>query len=243
MKLAPYPEYKDSGVPWLGKIPAHWDCLPCRNLFTEIKEKGHIDEPLLSVTIKQGIIPQAQLLMDSFKKDSSNLDKSKYKLVCPKDIVYNKMRAWQGAIGFSKYRGIVSPAYIVVRLKRADAPEYFHYLLRTPLFTKEAEQWSYGITPDMWSLRPEHFKLIYLCVPGKSEQQHITRFLNDKTVQINKFTRNKQRLIELLKQQKQNVINQAVTRGLDPNVKLKPSGVEWIGDIPAYWEVSALKAF
>src|SRR5690606_14783482 len=129
-----YPEYKESGVSWLGKIPAHWDCLPHRAVFSEVKDQGHIDEPLLSVTIAKGIIPQSKLLANSSKKDSSNLDKSKYKLVCPDDIVYNKMRAWQGAIGVSRYRGIVSPAYIVVRLRRAGNPNYFHYLLRTPLF-------------------------------------------------------------------------------------------------------------
>ena len=241
MKLVPYLEYKDSGVPWLGRIPVHWDCLPCRALFTEIKDQGHIDEPLLSVTIKQGVIPQAELLLNSFKKDSSNLDKLKYKLVRYNDIVYNKMRAWQGAIGVSKYKGIVSPAYVTVRLRNTHDPNYFHYLLRTPLFAKEAERWSYGITPDMWSLRPEHFKLLYLCIPEKEEQTQIARFLDSKTAQIDKFIRNKQRLIELLKEQKQNVINQAVTRGLDPNVKLKPSGVEWLGDIPEHWEVTKLK--
>jgi len=241
MKLVPYPEYKESGVPWLGKIPAHWECLPHRAIFSEVKNQGQIDEPLLSVTIAKGVIPQSQLLANSSKKDSSNLDKSKYKLVCPDDIVYNKMRAWQGAIGISNYRGIVSPAYVVVRLRRAGDPNYFHYLLRTPLFAKEAERWSYGITPDMWSLRPEHFKLIYSCFPLHKEQIQIARFLDWKTSQINKFIRNKRRLIELLKEQKQNIINQAVTRGLDPKVKLKPSGVEWLGDIPEHWEVAPLK--
>lgn len=241
MKLQPYPEYKDSGVPWLGEIPVHWDCLPHRAIFSEVKDQGHIDEHLLSVTITKGIIPQSQLLANSSKKDSSNLDRSKYKLVCPNDIAYNKMRAWQGAIGISKYRGIVSPAYVVVRLRQSDNPNYFHYLLRTPSFAKEAERWSYGITPDMWSLRPEHFKLIYSCLPNNDEQAQIARFLDWKTAHINKFIRNKQRLINLLKEQKQNIINQAVTRGLDPGIKLKPSGVEWIGDIPEHWGIRKLK--
>jgi type I restriction enzyme S subunit len=93
----------------------------------------------------------------------------------------------------------------------------------------------------MWSLRPEHFKLIYSCIPQNEEQTQIARFLNWKTAQINKFIRNKRRLIELLKEQKQNVISQAVSRGLDPKVKFKPSGVEWIGDIPEHWEVRRLK--
>ena len=114
-KLKPYPSYKDSGTPWLGKIPSHWDCLPHRAIFEEIKDQGHINEPLLSVTISKGVIRQSDLLENSSKKDSSNLDKSKYKLVRPGDFAYNKMRCWQGAIGLSRYQGIVSPAYIVVR--------------------------------------------------------------------------------------------------------------------------------
>jgi len=239
--LKPYPEYKESGVPWLGKIPEHWECLPHRAVFSEVKEQNHINEQLLSVTIAKGIIPQSNLLASTSKKDSSNIDKSKYKLVCPKDIAYNKMRAWQGAIGVSKHRGIVSPAYVVVRLRNHHNPNYFHYLFRTPLFIKEAERWSYGITPDMWSLRPEHFKVIYTCLPKDDEQTQIARFLDWKNAQINRFIRNKRRLIEVLKEQKQSIINQAVTRGLDPKVKLKPSGLEWIGDMPEHWEVAPLK--
>ena len=95
----------------------------------------------------EGIIRQKALLTDSSKKDSSKLDKSAYKLVCPRDIAYNKMRAWQGAIGASELRGIISPAYVVMRLREErDLPRYFHHLYRTPHFAKEAERWSYGIT-------------------------------------------------------------------------------------------------
>ena len=237
MKLKPYPEYKNSGAPWLGGIPEHWSCLPNRAIFREIKDQGHVNEPLLSVTIGRGIIRQADLLADSSKRDSSNLDKSKYKLVTPGDIAYNKMRAWQGAIGVSRHRGIVSPAYIVVRTYLSHNPNYFHFLLRTPGFTTEAERWSYGITSDQWSLRPEHFKMIYCCVPSLEEQDIIVRFLRQLDRQIDRFIRNKERLIELLQEQKQAIINRAVTRGIDPDVRLKPSGIEWLGDVPEHWEV------
>ena len=94
--LKPYPKYKDSGVPWLGEVPEHWGVLPGRALFREINDRGHPDEELLSVTISHGVVRQADLLSDSSKKDSSNEDKSAYKLVEPGDIAYNKMRAWQG---------------------------------------------------------------------------------------------------------------------------------------------------
>lgn len=196
---------------------------------------------MLSVTIKKGVILQKTLFVDSSKKDTSNQDKSAYKLVRPGDIVYNKMRAWQGAIGVSEYRGIVSPAYVVQRLSDIGVPGYFHYLLRTPFFAKEAERWSYGITSDMWSLRPEHFKMIYVCLPPYPEQITIVRYLNYVDRRIRRYIRDKQKLIKLLEEQKQALIHRAVTRGLNPNIRLKPSGIDWLGDIPEHWNVLKLK--
>ncbi len=233
--LKPYADMKDSGVPWLGRVPGHWEVLPNRALFAEVKDRDHAEEEMLSVTITKGVIRQKALLGDSSKKDSSNEDKSSYKLVCPGDIAYNKMRAWQGAIGVSEFRGIISPAYVVQRPRRGASPRYFHYLLRTPAFAKEAERWSYGITSDMWSLRPEHFKMIYGCLPSIPEQSAIVRFLDHVDRRIRKYIRAKQKLIALLEEQKQAIIHRAVTRGLDPTVRLKPSGVEWLGDIPEHW--------
>ena len=113
--LKPYAEYKGSGSKWLGRVPEHWAVLPNRALFAEVKDRNHPDEELLSVTIIKGIVRQKTLLADSSKKDSSNQDKAAYKLVQPHDIAYNKMRAWQGAIGASAFRGIISPAYVVMR--------------------------------------------------------------------------------------------------------------------------------
>ena len=240
--LKPYPAMKDSSVPWLGEVPEHWDVLPNRAVFNEVKERHRPDAEMLSVTITKGVIRQHALLEDSSKKDSSNQDKSAYKLVRPGDIAYNKMRAWQGAVGVSEYEGIVSPAYVVQRPREGVAPRYLHYLLRTPAFAKEAERWSYGITSDMWSLRPEHFKMIYSCLPPLPEQAAIVRFLDHADRRIRRYIRAKQKLIKLLEEQKQAIIHRAVTRGLDPNVRLKPSGVEWLGEVPEHWEVAPLKA-
>lgn len=239
--LKPYPAMKDSGVEWLGEVPEHWEVLPNRALFDEIKDRDCPDEQMLSVTIKSGVIRQASLLEDTSKKDSSNIDKSKYKLVQPGDIAYNKMRAWQGAVGASTYRGIISPAYVVQRPRSGGDTRFFHYLLRTPSFAKEAERWSYGITSDMWSLRPEHFKLIYTCLPPLTEQTAIVLFLDYIDRRVRRYIRAKQKLIKLLEEQKQAITHRAVTRGLDPNVRLKPSGVEWLGDVPEHWEVSRVK--
>jgi type I restriction enzyme S subunit len=238
--LKPYPTYKDSGVPWLGDLPEHWSVLPNRSLFAEVRERNHPNEEMLSVTITEGIIRQRILLADSSKTDSSNEDKTSYKLVLPGEIAYNKMRLWQGAVGVSLYRGIVSPAYVVVRLRKSHDPRYFHYLLRTPPFAKEAERWSYGITSDQWSLRPEHFKMIYCSLPPLSEQATIVRFLDYMDHRIRRYIRSKLKLITLLNEQKRAIIHQAVTRGLDPNVRLKPSGIEWLGDVPMLWNEALL---
>jgi len=241
--LKPYAEYKATEKEWFGVVPKHWDVLPNRSLFSEVKDRNHPDEEMLSVTIKRGVVRQKTLLADSSKKDSSNLNKSAYKLVQPADIAYNKMRTWQGAIGVSEFRGIISPAYIVMRLRnKENTPRYFHHLYRTPQFAKEAERWSYGITSDMWSLRPEHFKVIYTPQPSREEQDAIVRFLNWANIRLEKAIRAKRKVIALLNEQKQAISHRAVTRGLDPSVPLKPSGIPWIGEIPQHWETKRLKA-
>ena len=244
--LKPYPARKDSGVEWLGEVPEHWDVLPNRTFFAEVKERGHPAEQMLSVTITKGVIPQRTLLADSSKKDSSNQDKSAYKLVLPSDIAYNKMRAWQGAVGVSDYQGIVSPAYVVERPREGANSRYLHYLLRTPAFAKEAERWSYGITSDMWSLRPEHFKMIYGCLPPPPEQAAIVRYLDHADRRIRRYIHAKQKLVKLLEEQKQALIHQAVTGQIDvrtgrPYPAYKPSGVEWLGDVPEHWAVRRVK--
>ena len=237
----PYPAYKPSDVPWLGDVPQHWEVRPGRSVFTEINERDKAAEQMLSVTIGQGVIRQQSLLQDSAQKDSSRLDKSAYKFVRPGDIVYNKMRAWQGAAGMSRFRGIVSPAYIVQRPRTGANPDYFHRLLRIPAFATEAERWSYGIASDMWSLRPEHFKMIHFPLPPLPEQRAIVRYLDHVDERIQRYVDAKEKLVGVLEEEKQAVVNRAVTRGLDPNVRLKPSGVDWLGDVPEHWEMRRLK--
>jgi type I restriction enzyme S subunit len=116
-------------------------------------------------------------------------------------------------------------------------------LFRTPGFAKEAERWSYGITSDQWSLRSQHFKMIYSCVPPLDEQELIVGFLRNFDRKVRRFICNRRRLIEVLNEQKQSIINQAVTRGLDSDAPLKPSGIDWIGNVPAYWNPVRLGLF
>ena len=213
--LDPNVRLKPSGVEWLGDLPRHWNLAPSRAVFTEINERDHPDEQMLSVTIGRGVIRQRILLQDSSQKDSSRLDKSAYKLVCPGDLAYNKMRAWQGAIGISTLRGIVSPAYIVQRPRNGANALYFHHLLRTPAFAAEAERWSYGIASDMWSLRPEHFKMIYVPLPPLPEQSDIVEYLYKATTNIDDAIALYRIQITLLQEYRTRLIADVVTGKLD----------------------------
>jgi type I restriction enzyme S subunit len=213
--LDPTVPLKPSGIPWLGDIPDHWKSYPARALFTEIKERGLINEMMLSVTIKRGVITQAELLDNSIKKDSSNEDKSKYKLLTLGDIAYNKMRAWQGAFGVSNYRGIISPAYVVIRPNEFAESSYYHHVFRIPAFAKEAESWSYGIASDMWSLRPEHFRLIQLPCPPIIEQAEIANFINTKLQRFDAAIDRLEREINLLREYRTRLVADVVTGQLD----------------------------
>ncbi len=210
-----YPAYKPSGIKWLGEVPAHWEVIPNRAIFSEVEDREHPQEQMLSVTISAGVVRQEELLKDPSKKDGSRIDKTEYKLVEPGDVAYNKMRAWQGAIGVSKYRGIISPAYVVQRPRVGAHPRYLHHLLRTPAFAKEAQRYSYGITSDMWGLRPEHFKMIYGCLPPLPEQTAIARFLDQKIGKIREGVAQAQGEIDLLREYRTKLIADVVTGKLD----------------------------
>jgi type I restriction enzyme S subunit len=238
MNIEPYPVYKDSGVPWLGNFPAHWDLFRNGRLFSQRNETGFGELPILEVSLKTGVRVRD---MDNLKRKQVMADREKYKRTAQGDIAYNMMRMWQGAVGVAPVDGLVSPAYVVVRPFPEVDCRYFSYLFRTAAYMNEVDAYSRGIVKDRNRLYWQDFKRMPSPVPSIEEQRHITRFLHAVGSKTQRFIRNKRRLIELLKEQKQNVINQAVTRGLDPKVKFKPSGVEWIGDIPEHWEVAPLK--
>ena len=238
MKLKPYLEYKDSGVPWLEKIPAHWDRVPMRAITKLRNKRGRPDLPLLSVYREYGVI-RKDSRDDNYNRDGEDL--STYKVVEPGYLVLNKMKTWQGSLGVSSYQGIVSPAYIVCSLLENLNGKYVHYLLRSRDYITAYNQISYGVRVGQWDMRYDDLKQLPFYIPTRKEQDVIVAFLEMRLFQISRFIRNKRRLIELLKEQKQAIINQAVTHDIDPNVRLKPSGVEWLGDIPEHWEVRRLR--
>lgn len=233
MQLRPYPEYKESGCPAVSKIPLQWQVHRCRYLFREVDERSKDGQEIhLSMSQKHGLI-------DSAKIDKWRLQSESYaggKLCKNGDLVLNRLKAHLGVFAQAKQAGVVSPDYTVLRPITDDSPRFFEFLFKSPPFITEFTKSTKGIVKGFWRLYTDNFYSIRSVVPPIEEQRQILRFIDSLTAKINKFIRNKRRLIELLKEQKQHIINQAVTRGLDPNVKLKPSGVEWIGDIPEHWE-------
>ena len=240
MELAPYPEYKKAGVSWIGSIPAHWAEKRAKYFFKEIDERSQTgDEEMLSVSHITGVTPRSQKNVNMFKAES-NVGQKRCQ---PGDVVINTMWAWMSALGVSNHAGIVSPAYGVYRpINNQEYDTYYlDHLLRIAGYRSEYICRSTGIRSSRLRLYPDKFLSMWIICPPWEEQQAIAKFLKAQNLLFRKFIRNKRQLIELLKEQKQHIINQAVTRGIDPNVKLKPSGVEWIGDIPEHWEVIRLK--
>lgn len=240
-KFKKYENLKKTNIDWLDEIPIHWKMLPNRAIFKERITRNCDNEELLSVTIKNGVIRQAQLLEYSSKKDSSNEDKSKYKLVKVNDIAYNKMRMWQGAVGVSDYQGIVSPAYIILNPIAEINPKYFHYLYRSPKYIKYSYNYSYGICDDQLSLRYKDFSKMYSVIPPKEEQNKIVSFIEHKEKQINKLIKKQKKLIELLEEKRKIVITDTVTKGINKSVLMKDSGVEYIGKVPQHWEIKKVR--
>jgi type I restriction enzyme S subunit len=251
MKLVPYPEYKDSGVPWFGIIPEKWKCLRLRNavdLLVSNVDK-HTKENELPVRLCNYV--------DVYKRDYLTSSMQYMKATATKEEI-ERFRLHTDDVVITKdsenYLDIAVPAYVkdqshnwicgyhlaILRPRQKIVTgKYLHWCIQGIAVSTQFSVSANGVT--RYGLSHSDIKNVIIPVPKHDEQTQIARFLDWKTAQINKFIRNKRRLIELLKEQKQNIINQAVTRGLDPNVKLKPSGVEWIGDIPEHWEVTKLK--
>ncbi|MCR2118798.1 restriction endonuclease subunit S [Campylobacter upsaliensis] len=232
--------YKPSGIKWLGEIPQSWKNVSIRSCFTESNQRCNTDSyPLLSVTIANGIIYQDNI---ENKKDISNDDKSNYKIVPLNAVAYNKMRMWQGAVGVNTLTtGIVSPAYIVAIPNEKILPNFVSYLFKSKIMIGEFDKNSYGLCLDMNNLRYDDFRNIKIPLPPLQEQKEIAEFLDSKCEKIQNYIDKKQKLITLLQEKKQALINEAVTKGLNPNIESKNSGIEYLGLIPHHWEVKKLK--
>jgi type I restriction enzyme, S subunit len=233
-----YPEHKDSKHQLIGLVPEHWDVVPNGRLFRVKSIKNTEDEQNLSVYRDYGVI-RRDSRDDNHNRVSEDI--SNYKLVEVGDFVLNKMKCWMGSLGVSEYRGIVSPSYTVCEPIREIHRKYFHYLLRSRDYIQIYDSLSYGVRIGQWELRFHDFKKIKSLYPPLPEQKQISNYLDRKTQQIDDLIEKTERKIELLKEQRSSLINQCVTKGLDPNVEMKDSGVEWVGEIPKGWYVSKIR--
>ena len=222
----------------VSSVPKEWLTTPCGVFFKVKSIKNTEGEMNLSVYRDYGVIPK-----DS-RNDNHNRvseDTSNYKLVEPGDFVLNKMKGWSGSLGVSDYRGIVSPSYTVLEPIKEIDNKYFHYLLRSETYRQIYESLSYGVRIGQWELRYHDFKRIPSLYPPMEEQKLISRYLDKKISQIDSLVDKVKKKIDLLKEQKTSLINKVVTKGLNPNVEMKYSGIEWVGKIPTDWDVLKLK--
>ncbi|HFI8999611.1 restriction endonuclease subunit S [Escherichia coli] len=231
-EMPKYDDYVDSGVEWLGRVPASWELTRLGTRFNERRSKvSDIDYPALSVT-KKGVLPQ----LDNAAKTK---DGDNRKLVKEGDFVINSRSDRKGSSGVSDRDGSVSLINIVLKPKGIH-PKFSEHLLKSHAFIEEYYRVGRGIVADLWTTRYDEMRTITISVPSLEEQTRIANFLDKKTALIDEAISIKEQQISLLKERKQIIIQQAVTQGLDPNVPMKDSGVDWIGKIPAHWDLVKL---
>lgn len=235
-----YPAYRQAKMPWLPSVPEHWDEQRAKVFFREVDERSRTGtEEQLSVSHLTGVTPRSQKKVTMFKAESY----TGHKLCRPGDIVINTLWAWMAALGAARHTGLVSPAYGVYRSHRPESfnPAYLDYLLRTRAYVAEYNCRSTGVRASRLRLYPNQFLDIPLIQPPRAEQDQIVAYLRAQDAHIARFIKAKRALIGLLNEQKLQIIDYAVTRGLDTLVTLKPSGIDWLGDVPAHWNIALLK--
>lgn len=231
-----YDTYKDSGVKWLGEIPSHWEMRKMKFSFEERSQKGFPNLPLLAATQNHGVIRKTDYENRTVEATKS-LDT--LKLVEIGDFVIS-LRSFQGGIELCYEKGIISPAYTILRPTHITAG-YFKHLGKSPIFIQLLKSMVTGIREgqniDYGKLREN-----LLPIPPIAEQTAIANYLDTATAKIDAAIAQQQKMIDLLNERKQIIINRAVTKGLNPNAKMKDSGVEWIGEVPEHWEVRKVKS-
>ncbi len=241
MSYAKYESYKDSGVDWLREIPEHWQLKRLKYVLAERNERSKTgEEPLFMVSQKYGLVVRADY-HDKAEIAQSNIDN---KIVYKNDLVFNKLKPHLGVFYKSEidFKGLVSPDYAVYKVKNYIYDmKYLELLFRNPKYIEQFIIRATGIVEGLIRLYTTELFELPVMIPPREEQEKILNFLHGKTAQIDQAIALKQQQIEKLNEYKQIVIQNAVTKGLNPNVPMKNSGVDWIGDIPEHWEVKKLK--
>jgi type I restriction enzyme S subunit len=233
--LKPYAEYKESGLPWLGRCPRHWNVRRTKILFHERVQKGFPNEPLLAATQTKGVVKKEDY---ETRTVTAQKDLHLLKLVEVGDYVIS-LRSFQGGIEVAHCRGIISPAYTVLKPQKQAVSRYYSHFFKAKPFIDSLSLFVTGIREGQ-NIDYERLSRAEMPMPPKDEQAAIVRFLDHANRKIDGFIRAKRKLIGLLNEQKQAIIHRAVTRGLYPDVLLKPSGIPWLGDIPTHWDTPLL---
>ena len=234
MSFPAYPTYKDSGVEWLGGIPAHWNIKKFRYVFEESPEKitDEVVGDMLSVSGYRGIEVKQY---DDEGRRRTDEELFGYRVVRAGQLVVNTMWLNYAGLGVSEHEGHVSPAYRSYWIDPAMDKRFIHHLMRSGTYVQGYTRLLTGIRPNSLQMGRDDLMIFPVLLPTKSEQTQIARFLDHETARIDALIAEQQRLIELLKEKRQAVISHAVTKGLDPTVPMKDSGVEWLGEVPAHW--------
>lgn len=231
-------EMKDSGIEWIGEIPNNWRIDRIKYHLKRNEPRNPGNKIVLSVYREYGVIPK-----DS-RNDNHNVtseDISKYKYVRKGNLVVNKMKAWQGSLAVSQYEGIVSPAYFIYEFTDKNLNKrYFHHLIRG-CYKDEFRRLSGGIREGQWDLSPDEFSKTLILLPPFEEQQKIADYIDKKCAEIDLLSVDIESQISILEDYKKSVITEVVTKGLNPDVKMKDSGIEWIGLIPEEWNITKIK--
>ena len=235
-----YPEYKNSGHEWVGEIPSHWYVYRSKNIFSERNVKALESDEQLTASQKYGVIPQRLFSeLEGQKVMQVILGRDILKKAEVNDFVIS-MRSFQGGLEFCSYSGAVSSAYVPLYANREIDNRFFKHLFKSVSFISALQNTS-NLVRDGQALRYNNFVQLSLPFPSLNEQRTIGAFLDHETARIDALIEEQQRLIELLKEKRQAVISHAVTKGLDPTVPMKDSGVEWLGEVPAHWELKKLR--
>jgi type I restriction enzyme S subunit len=242
MSFPRYPKYKDSGVEWLGEVPEHWALNQGRRLFTQEREPARPTDDQLSATQKYGVVPQKLFMEMEDQKVALALNGlNSFKHVEAGDFVIS-LRSFQGGIERSAYPGCVSPAYTVLRPAEPIEGRFWSYLLKSKGYIEALQSMTDGIR-DGKNISYQQFGQIIVPAIPLTEQTQIAAFLDRETAKIDELVAEQRRLMELLKEKRQAVISHAVTQGLNPDAPMKPSGIEWLGDVPAHWEIGRVKTY
>ena len=232
-------QYKDSGIEWIGRIPEEWEVDIAKHVFKQRHNKGNDECQLLAATQKYGMYPQH--LLEGVVKVAAETDLSQFKTVHKNDYVIS-LRSFQGGFEMSEYEGVCSPAYQVFYATRDINNQYYKYVFKSDAFIQEINSLVIGIREGK-NILYDDFALMYIPIPSYYDQQRIASYLDMKCGEIDVLIALQEKMIAQLTEYKQAVITEAVTKGLDPNAKLVPSGIEWIGDVPEGWKVVQIKRY